>query len=114
MIPPVLRRISHECEQDDNTWFADNGNLVGRLGDVRKALDIILQEGHSVQYLMRSSLSRASYSTMNREKLRVLTSIYPLVPRNDVGGSVLMGAPLGTQGSCSKFCLIFWLWLKLP
>lgn len=103
VIQPMICKITRECDLALNIWFADDGTLVGRPSEVRKALDIIAADGVKVQYSVKAEKSKACWPSMNHLKLRLLTDVYPLALQDDAGGFVLMGALLGSPNFCVKF-----------
>lgn len=112
VIQPMLKRVSAECDLLLNVWYADDGALVGTHAQVKKALDIIAQEGLKVQYFMRPDKSRAFWPTMNVIRMAPLVLAYPLkVQRIPTGlrslgisdGIVISGAPLRSPQLCAGF-----------
>lgn len=103
VIQSMIKKITAEYDLDLNVWFVDDGTLVGKLSEVRKALDIIAAEGVKVQYTMKPETSKAYWPTISHAKIRLMTDEYPLALQDGAGGLVLMVFPLSSPLFCAAF-----------
>ena len=52
-IHPIVQRIETECDLIVHRWYADDGMLVGKIDQVKLALDIIAEYGESINFILR-------------------------------------------------------------
>lgn len=86
-----------------NAWYLDNGTLVGREGDLKEAVDILMEEGPARGLILSTAVT---VPASERPKSTIWSPAHPgldedplekgLVPIGDEG-VILLGAPLGSE-----------------
>lgn len=48
----IFLRIDRECKLIFHRWYADGSLLIGKISEVKKALDIISEEGETIKFIL--------------------------------------------------------------
>ena len=84
-----------------NTWFLDDGTLVGELDDLQEVVDILVQQGPAKGLILSTSANtvapnRPKSSVWSPQDLGAVEEPLQQVPRVVEEGIILLGAPLGS------------------
>ena len=58
-IHPIVQRIEAKCDLFVHRWYADDGLLVGKIDQVKLALDIIAEEGEKISLILQPTKTKA-------------------------------------------------------
>lgn len=106
VIQPMICEINEKCKKLlISRWYADNWTLCGPISEVKIALDIIATAGKEVNFILEPTKSKAYWSVMRADKLKVVTDAYPLIILGASEGMKLLGASLGSETNVEKFLL---------
>ena len=101
VLHPIIQRIAEEVpDLLLNGWYLDEGTIVGKLEDIKKAVSIIRQDGPARGlFLSTEATSPVPKSTMWCPDLdpSVLHPVGLGIPRIQEPGIVLLGSPVGDK-----------------
>ena len=97
-IIPLIKLLS----VDDVTqkWYADDGNAVGKLSNLRTVLDKIVSLGKFFGYHVKASKCQL---TVKDEKLGEAQKIFANTGITIKAGARVLGSVIGTESECKKF-----------
>ena len=72
-IHPIVQRIEAECDLVVHRWYADDGLLVGKIDQVKLALDIIAEEGEKISFILQPTKTKAYWPTQSVRLISPLT-----------------------------------------
>ena len=64
-VQPLIRRISQTCNLELNRWYADDGLLIGRIAEVKRALQILRDEGPAHNFYMHVGKTKSYWPTID-------------------------------------------------
>ena len=95
-VQPLIRRISQTCNLELNRWYADDGLLIGRIAEVKRALQILRDEGPAHNFYMHVGKTKSYWPTIDTNLLSHITEEIPIDVISD-GGVDILGAPVGSR-----------------
>lgn len=95
-LQPLVRQISNECDLVLNRWYADDGNLLGPISAVQKALKILVRKGPMYQFHLNPSKTTAYWPALSQEGIANLRKSVPLRLSQENGVEIL-GSRIGTD-----------------
>ena len=97
-IIPLIKLLS----VDDVTqkWYADDGNAVGKLSNLRTVLEKIVSLGKFFGYLVKASKCQL---IVKDEKLGEAQKIFANTGITIKAGARVLGSVIGTESECKKF-----------
>ena len=90
----IVQRIEAKCELVVHRWYADDDLLVGKIDQVKLALDIIAEEGEKISFILQPSKTKAYWPTQNSNLLNPLTKAYGLDVRPAADGVKILGVQI--------------------
>ena len=97
----VLRRSSHSSKSDVmQKWFADDGNVVGSLTNLRKILDVVETTGKGFGYLLEPS---KCHLVCKPEYVEEAKEIFRGTNFKIVEGHRILGSTIGTKEAVEAF-----------
>ena len=102
-IHPIVQRIEAKCDLIVHRWYADDGLLVGKIDQVKLALDIIAEYGARISFILQPSKTKAFWPTHNILLLKPLTKAYDLDLRPPSNGFKILGVPLRSPAFVANF-----------
>ena len=101
-LQPIVEQIQHEVpDLDINAWYLDDGTLVGKKDDLRRAVDIIIEQGPARGlYLSTATTAPLPKSTIWNPANTSTDNDDPLdrgIPRIQQAGIILLGTPVGSH-----------------
>ena len=102
LFQPVLLKVQDVQGLSLNTWYLDNGNLVGTTAALQESWDILVQEGKPRGFYVSRDKSLVAIKEGKEDRPREsLPSRDPLdwgvkVPEEGEGGVKVLGALLGS------------------
>ena len=103
--PLVLKALSLAKEGTEpplQIWYADDGNIVGRIDDVAAILDLLLREGPAHGFTVHPEKTMAWWPCKNMERLRHFPCSLAVHESTPVEGVMVMGSPLGSDVYCAR------------
>ena len=94
-VQPLIRCISQVCNLKLNRWYADDGLLIGRISEVKRALQILRDEGSAHNFFMHIGKTKAYWPTIDTNRLSKITDEIPIDVMT-AGGVDILGAPVGS------------------
>ena len=76
-IQPLTRRLSRECNLAVNLWYTDDGNLIGNIAEVIKALRILRNSGPAAGFHVNFTKCSASWTSSSPVNLSPLLNVFP-------------------------------------
>lgn len=104
-VQPIEMRIQRECKLVLHRWHADDGTLCVPIADIKRALDIIAEEGQKSNFILQPTNSVAYWPTINHEKLSHITKIRELKLKAADEAIKILCAPLGSDAFVKFFLL---------
>ena len=83
-------------------WYADDGNIVGKIEDVAAILELLIREGPAHGFTVHPGKTKAWWPTMNAERLRNFPCSLAMSDGQPEEGVVAMGSPLGSDKFCTR------------
>ena len=106
VLHPLLLRAqaltSKGAEAPLQLWYADDGNIVGRIEDVAAILQLLITEGPAHGFTVHPGKTKAWWPTMNAARLRDFPCSLAMSNGQPDDGVIAMGSPLGSDAFCES------------
>jgi hypothetical protein len=95
LLPLVLKIAAEIPNLQANTWFLDDGTIVGHQDDLSRALEIILEEGPRLGLQLAPAKSRLWCGASGPQTPHTLSPQLGNIPQADAAGFELLSVPVG-------------------
>lgn len=103
-IQPLISKISGECGLILNKWYANDGNLLGPVDAVRKALKLLMETGPEYQFYINPTKRTAYWPKKTARNLGPLQDVRSLSHSSKEGMEIL-GALVDFESFTKKYHL---------
>lgn len=84
-------------------WYADDGMLVGKIDQVKKALFIIAEYSATINFIVNPTNKKAFWQNQHPSLLAPLADAYKLYLKSTSEGNKILGVPIRSQSLFSTF-----------